>query len=217
MRIVLLGAPGAGKGTQAEALVKKLNLPHISTGDMFRAAIKNGTQLGLEAKSYMDAGKLVPDSLTVGIIKERISEPDCKDGFILDGFPRNVAQAEALEKMLAELNAPLDAALNIDVPLDKIVTRLTGRRMCKDCGTIFHVVFNPPAKEGVCDACGGALYQRSDDTVETVTNRLQVYTEQTAPVIGFYAEKGLLHDINGDRPIEEVMVSIGEALGQQWN
>jgi len=132
MRIVLLGAPGAGKGTQAESLVKKLNLPHISTGDMFRAAIKNGTALGLEAKSYMDAGKLVPDELTVGIIKERISEPDCKEGFILDGFPRNVAQAEALEAMLAEQNAPLDAALNIDVPLEKIVTRLTGRRMCKD-------------------------------------------------------------------------------------
>ncbi|MBQ9992649.1 MAG: adenylate kinase [Firmicutes bacterium] len=217
MRIVLLGAPGAGKGTQAESLVKKLNLPHISTGDMFRAAIKNGTALGLEAKSYMDAGKLVPDELTVGIIKERISEPDCKEGFILDGFPRNVAQAEALEVMLAEQNAPLDAALNIDVPLEKIVTRLTGRRMCKDCGTIFHIAFNPPKEEGKCDACGGALYQRSDDTVETVTNRLNVYTEQTAPVIGFYAEKGLLRDVNGDQDIDKVMIAMGEALGQQWN
>lgn len=216
MRIVLLGAPGAGKGTQAESLVKKLGLPHISTGDMFRAAIKAGTKLGMEAKGYMDAGKLVPDELTVGIIRDRISEPDCKVGFILDGFPRNTAQAEALETMLQEVGTPLDAALNIDVPLDKIVTRLTGRRMCKDCGTIFHTVFNPPKQADTCDACGGTLYQRSDDTVETVTKRLAVYTEQTAPVINFYSDRGILFNIDGDQPIDRVMVAMGKALGQDW-
>ena len=209
MKIVLLGAPGAGKGTQAEVLVKKLFLPHISTGDMFRAAISAGTDLGLEAKSYMDKGQLVPDEVTVGIIKDRISQADCREGFLLDGFPRTLAQAEALDTLLAEMN--------ISVPADRLITRLTGRRMCRQCGAIYHLLYNAPQKENVCDVCGGELYQRSDDKEETVRNRLKVYETQTAPLIAYYQEKGLLHEINGDQPINEVMVELGQALGQKWS
>lgn len=215
MKIVLLGPPGAGKGTQAEVLTKKLLVPHISTGDMFRAAIKNGTAMGIEAKSYMDRGQLVPDEVTVGIIKDRIAQPDCSGGFLLDGFPRTIAQAEALDKLLEDKGG-LDAVLNISVPLEKLVERLTGRRMCRKCGAIYHMLYNAPAKDGVCDACGGELYQRDDDKLETVTNRLDVYEAQTAPLIGFYEQQGKLFTVNGDQPINAVLADLGKALGQDW-
>jgi adenylate kinase len=217
MKIVLLGPPGAGKGTQAEVLVKKLFLPHISTGDMFRAAISSGTPLGTEAKSYMDKGLLVPDEITIGIIKDRISQPDCKEGFVLDGFPRTVKQAEALDELLAEMRDGLTAVLNINVPLDKLITRLTGRRMCRKCGNIYHLLYNPPSEEDVCDACGGELYQRSDDKEETVKNRLSIYEEQTAPLIAYYEAKNILHTVDGDQPINAVMLELGKALGQDWS
>lgn len=215
MKIVLLGPPGAGKGTQAEVLTKKLLVPHISTGDMFRAAIKNGTAMGIEAKGYMDRGQLVPDEVTVGIIKDRIAQSDCSGGFLLDGFPRTIAQAEALDKLLEDKGG-LDAVLNISVPLEKLVERLTGRRMCRKCGAIYHMLYNAPAKEGVCDACGGELYQRDDDKLETVTNRLDVYEAQTAPLIGFYEQQGKLFTVNGDQPINAVLADLGKALGQDW-
>ena len=215
MKIVLLGPPGAGKGTQAEVLTKKLLVPHISTGDMFRAAIKNGTAMGIEAKSYMDRGQLVPDEVTVGIIKDRIAQPDCSGGFLLDGFPRTIAQAEALDKLLEDKGG-LDAVLNISVPLEKLVERLTGRRMCRKCGAIYHMLYNAPAQEGICDACGGELYQRDDDKLETVTNRLDVYEAQTAPLIGYYEQQGKLFTVNGDQPINAVLADLGKALGQDW-
>lgn len=216
MKIVLLGPPGAGKGTQAEALVKKLFVPHISTGDMFRAAISNGTPLGMEAKSYMDQGKLVPDAVTVGIIKDRIAQPDCREGFLLDGFPRTIAQAEALDALLQDQGG-LDAVLDINVELDRLIVRLTGRRMCRNCGAIYHLLYNAPQKENVCDVCGGSLYQRDDDKEETVKNRLSVYTEQTAPLIDYYKAKGILHTVNGDQPINAVLIDLGKALGQHWS
>ncbi|MBO8169409.1 MAG: adenylate kinase [Thermoanaerobacteraceae bacterium] len=214
MRLLLMGPPGAGKGTQAEMLTEKLQVPHISTGDMFRKAIKEGTELGKKAKEFMDQGKLVPDEVTVGIVKERLVELDCKNGFLLDGFPRTVAQAEALDDILDELNMELDAAVNIEVPREKLLERLTGRRICRNCGATYHVIFNPPQVEGKCDACGGELYQRSDDTEETVANRLDVYAEQTAPLIEYYKEKGLLKNINGDQEIKEVLKEIGEKIGR---
>ncbi|MDD2221329.1 MAG: adenylate kinase [Clostridia bacterium] len=216
MNIILLGPPGAGKGTQAEVLTKKLFVPHISTGDMFRAAISNGTALGVEAKAYMDKGQLVPDAITVGIIRDRIAQNDCKGGFLLDGFPRTVVQAEALDELLEKLGMNIDAVLNFSVPLDKLIVRLTGRRMCRGCGTIYHQLYHAPQKEGICDSCGSELYQRSDDKEETVKNRLSVYEAQTAPLIDYYEAKGLLKTINGDQPINEVMKALGAALGQEW-
>ncbi|MGI6712060.1 MAG: adenylate kinase [Bacillota bacterium] len=214
MRLVLLGPPGAGKGTQAEVLVEKLNIPHISTGDIFRQAIKNGTDLGKKAKEFMDAGKLVPDEVTVGIVRDRICQKDCVPGFLLDGFPRTVIQAEALDGILKELNTGLDAVINIEVPKEKLISRLTGRRVCKGCGTTYHISFNPPKNDGVCNKCGGELHQRADDTEETVLNRLNVYEKQTAPLIEYYSKQGLLKRINGDRPIDEVLGEIIKSLGR---
>ncbi|MBA2873139.1 adenylate kinase [Anoxybacillus calidus] len=213
MNLVLMGLPGAGKGTQAEKIVEKYGIPHISTGDMFRAAIKEGTALGLKAKSYMDRGDLVPDEVTIGIVRERLSKDDCQKGFLLDGFPRTVAQAEALENILAELNRSIDYVINIDVDKDILMERLTGRRICKDCGATYHLVFNPPAQSGVCDKCGGELYQRADDNEETVANRLEVNLKQTKPLLDFYQEKGYLRNINGQQEIDKVFEDISELLG----
>jgi adenylate kinase len=216
MNLLIMGPPGAGKGTQAETLTAKLAIPHISTGDMFRKAISDGTELGKKAKEFMDAGQLVPDEVTIGIVKERLSEEDCRKGFLLDGFPRTVPQAEALEGILKELGMELDAVLNVAVPDEKLVARLTGRRICRQCGASYHVLYNAPKQEGICDACQGELYQRSDDSEETATNRLSVYHQNTAPLIDFYAKRGLLKEIDGDRPIPEVLVAIGQALGRDW-
>jgi adenylate kinase len=213
MKLVLMGAPGAGKGTQAERIVEKYGVPHISTGDMFRAAIKGGTELGLKAKSFMDAGNLVPDEVTIGIVQERLGENDCEKGFLLDGFPRTVAQAEALETILDELNRPLDFAVNIDVPKDNLMERLTGRRICKSCGATYHLFFNPPKQEGTCDKCGGELYQRPDDNEETVGRRLEVYLQQTKPLLDFYEEKGYLKNIDGDQEIDKVFSDLQDLFG----
>ncbi|AVX20815.1 MULTISPECIES: adenylate kinase [Carboxydocella] len=214
MRLLIMGPPGAGKGTQAEVLVKKLEIPHISTGDMFRAAIKEGTEMGKKAKEYMDAGQLVPDEVVVGMVKERLSKEDCAHGFLLDGFPRTIAQAEALEKTLQELDMQIDAVINIAVPREKLMERLTGRRICRACGASYHVVFNPPARPGICDKCGGELYQRDDDNEATVANRLDVYEAQTQPLIDFYQVRGLLRQIDGDQPIDKVLSDILTAIGK---
>lgn len=213
MNLVLMGLPGAGKGTQAEKIVEKYGIPHISTGDMFRAAMKEGTSLGLKAKSYMDKGELVPDDVTIGIVRERLGKADCEKGFLLDGFPRTVAQAEALEEILDELKRPIDAVLSIDVDQDQLMARLTGRRICKDCGSTYHVVYNPPKQEGVCDKCGGELYQRADDNEETVSNRLEVNLKQAKPLLDFYEEKGYLKTIDGDQEINQVFADIESILG----
>jgi adenylate kinase len=217
MQLVLLGPPGAGKGTQAEALVKKLFIPHISTGEMFRAAILAGTPLGNEAKAYLDSGRLVPDEITVGIIADRLSQPDCREGFLLDGFPRTIEQAKALDALLAELNLSLTAVLSIEASPDLLIVRLTGRRMCGKCGNIYHLLYNAPQNEGICDSCGDNLYQRSDDSEETVRRRLAVYEEQTAPLIEYYDAKNLLAHIDGNLPMNEVLLALGEVLGQKWN
>lgn len=214
MKILLMGPPGAGKGTQAEKLTEILQVPHISTGDMFRSAIKEETQMGMLAKSYMDKGELVPDEVTVGIVKDRIAEDDCKKGFLLDGFPRTVVQADALEKILEELGIKLDSVVNIEVPLEELIGRLTGRRICKSCGATYHMLFNPPAQEGLCDKCGGQLYQRDDDTEETAKNRLEVYEKQTAPLLEYYKNTGLLVNVNGNQSMEDVLAEILKVLGK---
>lgn len=215
MRIILMGPPGAGKGTQADLLTGKLEIPHISTGDMFRKAVKEETPLGIEAKRYMEAGQLVPDRVTIGIVKERLTEPDCRRGFLLDGFPRTVPQADALEKNLFELGVRLDKVLNITVDRETLLARLTGRRVCKACGATYHVLFNPSAQQDKCQACGGELYQRSDDTEETAVNRLDVYDRQTAPLVEYYQKKGLLLEIDGNQSMEAVTQSILKALGRE--
>lgn len=212
MNLVLMGLPGAGKGTQAEKIVEHYDIPHISTGDMFRAAIKEGTQLGLKAKSFMDQGNLVPDEVTIGIVRERLNKQDCENGFLLDGFPRTVAQAEALETITKELNKQIDYVINIDVDQSILMKRLTGRRICKDCGATYHLVFNPPAKEGVCDKCGGELYQRADDNAETVSTRLSVNVKQSQPLLDFYQEKGYLRNINGNQDINIVFEDVRQLL-----
>ena len=204
MNIILMGLPGAGKGTQASEIVKKFPIPHISTGDMFRKAIKDETNLGKEAKSYMDRGELVPDEVTVGIVKERISEDDAKKGFLLDGFPRTIEQAEALNSIMSELDREIDAVINIEVPEEELMNRLTGRRICEKCGTTYHLVFNPPKVDGICDIDGGKLYQREDDNPETVSNRLSVNVKQSKPILEYYNEKGVLKNIDGSKDIEEV-------------
>lgn len=208
-----MGLPGAGKGTQAERIVEKYDIPHISTGDMFRAAMKEETELGLQAKSFIDKGELVPDEVTIGIVRERLGKNDCQKGFLLDGFPRTVAQAEALEEILAELNKQIDYVININVNKDILMERLTGRRICKSCGATYHLVFNPPANVGKCDKCGGELYQRADDNEETVANRLEVNVKQTEPLLSFYNEKGYLRNINGEQDINDVFVDVNQLLG----
>ncbi|RST71796.1 adenylate kinase [Siminovitchia acidinfaciens] len=212
MNLVLMGLPGAGKGTQAEKIVAKYDVPHISTGDMFRAAMSEGTELGLQAKSFMDKGELVPDEVTIGIVRERLSKADCEKGFLLDGFPRTVPQAEALENILSELGRNIDYVINIQVDQNILMERLTGRRICKSCGATYHLVFNPPAETGVCDRCGGELYQRPDDNEETVQNRLEVNVKQTQPLLDFYEEKGYLKNINGQQHIDQVFSDIDSLL-----
>lgn len=213
MRLVLLGAPGAGKGTQAKKLIEKYGIPQISTGDLLRAAVAAGTSLGKEAKSYMDKGELVPDRVVLGMVEERLRQDDCKKGYILDGFPRNTAQAEALDRMLASLGMSLGAALSVDVPFDDLMRRLTGRRTCKACGQMYNVYFNAPRKEGICDKCGGELFQRDDDKEETIKKRLEVYNSQTAPLIDYYRGKGILKSVNGTGSIDEIFKDVCAALG----
>lgn len=215
MNLILLGGPGAGKGTQAKKLIDKYQIPQISTGDILRAAVKEGTEMGRKAKEYMDAGKLVPDEVVIGIIKDRLAQPDCKKGFILDGFPRTVPQAEALDKVLADMGSKIDHVISIDVDEEELVTRLTGRRTCKnpDCGQMFHIKFNPPKKEGVCDKCGSELYQRDDDNEATVRSRLATYNQATKPLIDYYQAKGLLRPIKGVGSIDDIFNKICSILG----
>ncbi|MFC7218932.1 adenylate kinase [Streptomyces polyrhachis] len=213
MRIVLVGPPGAGKGTQAAYLANNLSIPHISTGDLFRANISQGTELGLRAKSYMDAGQLVPDEVTIGMAKDRMEQPDAAGGFLLDGFPRNVAQAEALDAMLQDAGMKIDAVLDLEVPEDEVVKRIAGRRICRnDSAHVFHVVYNAPEAEGVCDACGGELYQRDDDSEETVRKRLEVYHTQTEPIIDYYKAQGLVTTISAMGKVAEVTQRSMDAL-----
>ena len=213
MRLIMLGAPGAGKGTQAARVAEKLQIPHISTVDIFRANLKNGTELGKKAKEYMDAGKLVPDELTCDLVADRLAQADCADGFILDGFPRTIPQAEALDKVLEKLGTTIDYAVNIDVPDEAIVSRMSGRRACVGCGATYHIVFNPPKKEDICDHCGAGLILRDDDRPETVQTRLRVYHEQTQPLIDFYGSKGNLVTVDGTQNMDDVFRSILEKTG----
>lgn len=213
MRIVLLGAPGAGKGTQAKMLIDKYQIPQISTGDILRKAVADGTPLGKEAKSYMDKGELVPDSVVIGLVKERLAQDDCKKGYILDGFPRTTPQAEELDNVLSDMKSPLDVALSVDVPKDDLMKRLTGRRTCKGCQQMYNVYFSPPQKEGVCDKCGGELYQRDDDKEETINNRLDVYEKSTAPLIDYYGKKSILKSVEGTGSIDDIFNQIVSILG----
>ncbi|MFD0399105.1 adenylate kinase [Kitasatospora sp. NPDC059811] len=215
MRIVLVGPPGAGKGTQAHLLAKTLSIPHISTGDLFRANIGQGTPLGLEAKSYMDAGRLVPDEVTIGMAKDRMLQEDAAGGFLLDGFPRNLGQAKALDEFLVEQGIKLDGVLDLEVPEDEVVRRIAGRRLCRnDGGHVFHVDYNPPKAAGVCDECGGELYQRSDDTEDKVRTRLEVYHTETEPIIDYYVQQGLVATISALGKVDEVTRRAIEALKQ---
>ena len=214
-KLLIMGPPGAGKGTQAANIVSKYGVCHISTGDMFRSAIKNGTEMGRLAQQYMENGELVPDSVTVGIVKERLAQADCKEnGFLLDGFPRNLDQAHSLDTILEELGYNLDAVINVSVLDEILINRIIGRRICRKCGATYHVEFNKPTVEGVCNECGGELYIRKDDTRETAENRLNVYSTQTQPLLDFYAERGLLVEINGDQAMTKVFSDIVEHLGQ---
>lgn len=212
MKIVMLGAPGAGKGTQAKMIAEEYGIPHVSTGDIFRANIKNGTQLGMEAKQYMDKGLLVPDELTVKILLDRVAQDDCKNGYVLDGFPRTIPQAEVLDKALVELGDGIDYAINVDVPDENIVRRMGGRRACLSCGATYHIEHIPPKTDGICDTCGQELVLRDDDKPETVQNRLNVYHEQTQPLIDFYQAKGVLKTVDGTRDMKEVFMAIKEIL-----
>lgn len=211
MQVMLLGLPGAGKGTQAARIVEEFEIPHISTGDMFRAAIAAQTPLGVEVKGYLDSGRLVPDELTIRIVAERLSQPDAVQGFLLDGFPRTLAQAQALDKMLLDAARPLNCVLYIHVPQQVLLARLTGRRICRTCGATYHVVFQPPRMEGICDKCGGDLYQRSDDTPEAVGTRLEQYS-QTAPLVEYYRNQGLLWQVDGERAVDEVYAEVRKVL-----
>lgn len=212
MRIVLLGGPGAGKGTQAQKLSAKFSLPHIATGDILRQAVKDGTEMGIKAKSFMDKGLLVPDEVVIGIIKDRFNQDDVQSGFVLDGFPRTVPQAESLDSITKEMNMPIDAVVNIKTSPDVVVERLSGRRTCKECQTVYHIVYSPPKENGKCDRCGGELYQRDDDKEETIRKRLDVYEKQTFPLLEYYKNSGKLLEVCGDVSIDEVFESIVEAL-----
>ncbi|WP_338553278.1 adenylate kinase [Paenibacillus sp. KS-LC4] len=212
MNILFMGPPGAGKGTQAERIVSEFGIPHISTGDAFRLAMKEGTALGLKAKEYVDKGLLVPDEITNGIVKERLSLDDCNKGFLLDGFPRTLQQAEALDGMLKELDRGIGHVVNLKVDRGFLLARLTGRRICKTCGTTYHILFNPPKQEGVCDKDGGELYQRSDDTEEKVGTRLDEYISKTAPLLDYYSDKGLLREVDGEKEINAVTADITSIL-----
>lgn len=212
MNIILMGPPGAGKGTQAELIKAAYPIPHISTGDMFREAVSNGTEMGKEAKKYMDAGKLVPDAVTIGIVEERLGKSDCQSGFMLDGFPRTIVQAEALDKTLEKMGKKLEAAIDISVPNDILIDRMAGRVSCQDCKAVYNTRFNPSLQEGICDKCGGTLIHRDDDKEETVRNRLQVYLDQTAPLLDYYKQQARLYDINGNRATPEVFDDIKSVL-----
>ena len=212
MRIVLVGPPGAGKGTQAQFIASHLSIPKISTGDIFRANVSGNTPLGQKAKEYMDRGDLVPDEVTIAMVRDRLAEEDAQEGFLLDGFPRNVPQAETLKKILSEMDRKLDLVLELVVDDDEVVRRLSGRRTCRKCGRIWHVAFDPPTKDGVCDNCGGELFQRDDDREETIRHRLEVYQEQTAPLASFYADEGILVGLDATGPVEEVTARALAAL-----
>lgn len=214
LRTVLLGPPGAGKGTQAVKIVEKYNVPHISTGDIFRENIKNGTELGKKAQEYMNKGELVPDDLVIDLATSRLLEDDCKNGFLLDGFPRTVYQAEKLDEFLTAHGMKLDKVIDIEVEKEELITRLTGRRVCKQCGASFHVVNIPPKKEGICDICGGELFQRADDTVETVENRIEVYNEQTMPLVDYYKKADNIVTIDGALSLDTVFAEIVKAIGE---
>ena len=213
MKIIMLGAQGAGKGTQAKQIAAKYEIPHISTGDIFRANIKEGTALGMEAKSYMDKGQLVPDELTVKILLDRVSKDDCKNGYVLDGFPRTIPQADVLDKAVSELNDKIDYAINVDVKDDNIIRRMSGRRACLNCGATYHIVNVPPKKEGICDTCGSELVIRDDDKEETVKARLLAYHEQTQPLIDYYNNKGILKEVDGTKDMNDVFADIVNILG----
>lgn len=213
MKIIMLGAPGAGKGTQAKMIAEKYSIPHVSTGDIFRANIKNGTELGKQAKEYMDAGKLVPDELTVKILLDRVAQDDCKNGYVLDGFPRTIPQAEVLEDALNKLGDKIDYVVNVDVPDENIVRRMSGRRACLKCGATYHIEHIPPKQEGICDTCGSELVLRDDDKPETVLNRLKVYHDQTQPLIDFYTERNVLKTVDGTRDMKDVFADIISILG----
>ena len=213
MKIIMLGAPGAGKGTQAKKIAEKYQIPHISTGDIFRANIKNGTELGKKAKTYMDQGLLVPDELTVDLVIDRVAQDDCKNGYVLDGFPRNIPQAECLDAALAKRGEKVDFAIDVDVPDENIINRMSGRRACVGCGATYHVEFNPPKKEDICDTCGEKLILREDDKPETVQKRLTVYHDQTQPLIDYYKNQGILKSVDGTQPMEAVFTAITEILG----
>ena len=212
MKIIMLGAPGAGKGTQAKMIADKFSIPHISTGDIFRANIKNGTELGKKAKEYMDKGQLVPDELTVEILLDRVANDDCKNGYVLDGFPRTIPQADVLDKELTKLGDKVDFAINVDVPDENIVRRMSGRRACLKCGATYHIEHIPPKQEGICDTCGSELVQRDDDKPETVQNRLTVYHEQTQPLIDYYDKKNILKSVDGTKDMQEVFSDIVNIL-----
>lgn len=212
MNILFMGPPGAGKGTQAEQIVEEFQIPHISTGDAFRLAMKQGTEMGLKAKEYVDQGKLVPDEITNGIVRDRLQQDDCKNGFLLDGFPRTIPQAEALDLILEQMGKKLDHVINLSVDRSLLLARLTGRRICKSCGATYHVMFNPPKQEGKCDKCSNELYQRSDDTEEKVGTRLDEYMNKTAPLLAYYEDKGLLHQVNGETSIDQVTAAVSAIL-----
>ena len=212
MNVILLGPPGGGKGTQAERIVEKYGIPHIATGDILRAAGAKGTELGKKAKEYMDRGELVPDEIVIGIVKERLKQPDCEKGFLLDGFPRTIKQAEALDEMLKELGKKIDAVIYIDVPEEEVVKRIAYRRVCRNCGAVYNLIYSPPKEDNKCDKCGGELYQRDDDREEVVRQRFKVYMENTAPLIEYYERRGILYRVDGTKSIDEVWQQIDGIL-----